>query len=90
MRFNQTVAGTSATNNNFAIYAHEDVRTFAGQTVTLSFWAKADAARTITLFYGQEFRNGGTGDQYPSIASLTLSTSWTRYSFTFTVVTKFS
>jgi hypothetical protein len=82
-RFNQTVAGTGGTNNNIAIYVHEDVRTFAGQTVTLSFWAKADATRSLFLFYGQEF-NGG-GDQYPSIGTATLSTSWTRYTFTFTV-----
>jgi hypothetical protein len=83
-RFNQTVAGTSGTNNNIAIYMHEDVRTFAGQTVTLSFWAKADASRSLSLFYGQEF-NGGSSDQYPSISSVTLTTSWTRYTFTFTV-----
>jgi hypothetical protein len=83
-RFNQTVAGTGGTNNNIAIYMHEDVRTFAGQTVTLSFWAKADASRSLSLFYGQEF-NGGSSDQYPSISSVTLTTSWTRYTFTFTV-----
>jgi hypothetical protein len=84
-RFNQTVAGTGGTNNNIAIYVHEDVRTFAAQTVTLSFWAKADATRSLFLFYGQEFNNSGSGDQYPSIATATLSTSWTRYTFTFTV-----
>jgi hypothetical protein len=84
-RFNQTVAGTGGTNNNIAIYSHEDVRTFAGQTVTLSFWAKADASRVLNLYYGQEFNNSGTGDQYPYISSSTLTTSWTRYTFTFTV-----
>jgi hypothetical protein len=84
-RFNQTVAGTGGTNNNIAIYVHEDVRTFAGQTVTLSFWAKADASRVLNLYYGQEFNNSGTGDQYPYISSPTLTTSWTRYTFTFTV-----
>jgi hypothetical protein len=84
-RFNQTVAGTGGTNNNIAIYIHEDVRTFAGQTVTLSFWAKADASRVLNLYYGQEFNNSGTGDQYPYISSPTLTTSWTRYTFTFTV-----
>jgi hypothetical protein len=82
-RFNQTVAGTGGTNNNIAIYVHEDVRTFAGQTVTLSFWAKADASRVLNLYYGQEFN--GSGDQYPFISTVTLNTSWTRYTFTFNV-----
>jgi hypothetical protein len=47
-RFAQTVAGTGATYNNGIQQPIEDVRTFAGQTVTWSFWAKADATRTVS------------------------------------------
>ena len=46
-RFNQSVAGSGGANN-VLIYKVEDVRSLAGQAVTLSFWAKADAARTVT------------------------------------------
>ena len=58
----------------------EDVRTFAGQTVTYSFWAKADSARTITIYPYQSFPATdwtGTGQ------NVTLTTSWARYSVTF-------
>ena len=57
----------------------EDVRTFAGQTVTYSFWAKADSARTITIYPYQSFPATdwtGTGQ------NVTLTTSWARYSVT--------
>jgi hypothetical protein len=57
----------------------EDVRTFAGQTITYSFWAKADSARTITIYPYQSFPATdwtGTGQ------NVTLTTSWARYSVT--------
>jgi len=68
----------------------EDVRTFAGQQVTLSFWAKASANRTIGLGYAQDF---GTGTNSPSTAvfakidntAVSLTTSWQRFSRTFTL-----
>jgi len=61
----------------------EDVRTFAGQTVTLSFWAKASASCTIEPYYIQSFGSGGSGDVSASFGtSTTLTTSWVRYSYT--------
>ncbi len=65
----------------------EDVRTFAGQTVTLSYWAKADSARTsgATTLY-QNFGSGGSSQVATTIsASQSLTTSWTRFTTTFTV-----
>jgi len=61
----------------------EDVRTFAGQTVTLSFWAKADSARTSLVFLAQQFGSGGSSTVYSSTPSITYSTSWQRFSYTF-------
>jgi hypothetical protein len=61
----------------------EDVRTFAGQTVTLSFWAKADSARTSIVFLAQQFGTGGSSTVYSSTPSITYSTSWQRFSYTF-------
>jgi len=61
----------------------EDVRTFAGQTVTLSFWAKASASCTIEPFYIQTFGSGGSGAVSGSFGTTTtLTTSWVRYSYT--------
>jgi len=61
----------------------EDVRTFAGQTVTFSFWAKADSARSSFIYAEQNFGSGGSATvQYLSMGSASLTTSWQRFSFT--------
>ena len=65
----------------------EDVRTFAGQTVTLSLWAKADTAGRILQFpqIVQNFGSGGSSAVPTYGTSITLTTSWVRYTQTFTV-----
>lgn len=64
----------------------ENVRTFAGQTVTFSFWAKADAARTIDILVNRNFGSGGsTADQSSVGSTLNITTSWARYSVTGTM-----
>jgi hypothetical protein len=84
-RFAQTVAGTGATYNNGIQQPIEDVRTFAGQTVTWSFWAKADATRTVFPNVERFYGSGGTGYEYINLSSVTITTNWTRYSLTFVV-----
>jgi len=68
----------------------EDVRTFAGQRVTLSFWARSTAGAQ-PLGYAL-FQNFGTGGSPSSMAQATQvtgsgpytpSSSWQRYSYTF-------
>lgn len=85
MRFNQTVAGTGATYNNPFKQPIESVRTLEGQTVTVSFWAKADSARTITPNFQQAFGSGGSSSVFATGTSITLTTSWTRYTQTFSI-----
>lgn len=63
----------------------EDVRTLAGQTVTLSFWAKSASAQTITLYINQNFGSGGSSQVTAITGTQALTTSWTRYSLTGTV-----
>ena len=66
----------------------EDVRTLAGQTVTISFWAKADSGTPkVFLEMSQNFGSGGSPSSAvdQSFGQVTLSTSWTRYSATVTV-----
>jgi hypothetical protein len=63
----------------------EDVRTFAGQTVTLSFWAKADSNRNSIVFLTQSFGAGGSTAVNTSTPTLSATTSWARYSFTYTL-----
>jgi len=80
LRYAQTVAGSGG-SGNYLYTRIEGVRTFAGQTVTLSFWAKADAARVVTLTLGQLFGSGGSPSAQvdTSLGSVTLTTSWVRY-----------
>jgi hypothetical protein len=64
----------------------EDVRTFAGQTVTLSFWAKASSATSaLQAAVIQNFGSGGSSEvgAIPS-TTYSLTTSWQRFSFTAT------
>ena len=66
----------------------EDVRTFAGQTVTISFWAKAStnlSLGSINLY--QNFGSGGSAgvNNTSSGASIDLTTSWQRFSKTITI-----
>jgi len=63
----------------------EDVRTFANQTVTVSFWAKADTTRTVEAFLLQVFGSGGSGDVGTSTTSFSVTTSWARYTTTLSV-----
>jgi hypothetical protein len=63
----------------------EDVRTFAGQTVTFSLWAKADSARSFTMNFQQNFGTGGSGAVGGGGQAQTLSTSWQRFTWTFAI-----
>ena len=84
-RYARTVAGTGATADN-VVQRIEDVRIFAGQTATLSFWAKVDSGTpTLTLRARQNFGSGGSGLIDATDVSITLSTSWTRYIATFAI-----
>ena len=60
--FARTVVSSVAGAGNIASLQHrvEGVRVFAGQTVTLSFWAKADAAKNIAVELQQNFGGGGS------------------------------
>ena len=64
----------------------EDVRIFAGQTVTLSFWAKANSAISPFIFVlTQNFGSGGSANVSSGSYTPTFSTSWARYSVTITL-----
>ena len=84
--FMQIVTTTGATS--FAILEQriEDVRTFANQTVTLSFWAKANSGTPLVAGQiEQNFGSGGSSAVNSGASTVTISTSWARYSITFAV-----
>ena len=80
----QTLGSSAA----LLIQAIEDVRTLAGQTATISFWAKASSGTPkIAIELEQGFGSGGSpsSNVFTAVAQPTISTSWTRYSTTVTV-----
>ena len=81
--FARWTQGTGATYWEFA-QKIEDVRTYAGQTVTFSFWAKASANASINLLISQIFGSGGSGAVTVS-STASITTSWARYSATLNV-----
>lgn len=62
----------------------ESAETLAGQTATLSFWAKADASKNIAVEFAQYFGSGGSPSAFNSFSSqlVALTTSWTKYTVT--------
>lgn len=78
LRWNQTVAGTSATLQQRI----EDVRTFANRVVTVSFYAKvASGTLAVSSFLRQNFGTGGSpsANVDSSTQSNTVTTSWQRF-----------
>jgi hypothetical protein len=62
----------------------EDVGTFAGQTVTLSFWARSNDSTTLSAYLQQDFGSGGSALNSANLGTQTLTSSWQRFSFTHT------
>jgi hypothetical protein len=92
--FHRCVIASSAGAANYALIGQsiEGVRTFAGQTITISFWAKADSTKNIAIDIEQTFGTGGSPS--PTVAGLlarkiVLSSAWQKFSIT-TVVPSIS
>jgi hypothetical protein len=88
--FVQIVTASQTQTSDYATLSQkiEDVRTFAGQTVTVSFWAKAASGTPkIALAIDQSFGSGGSPSSTVTTngGTVTLSTSWTRYSLTVSI-----
>lgn len=80
------IALTASSSTYFVLIQKiEDIRTFAGQTVTLSYWAKADANVTNTASYERSTNNATFDSSYA--ASNVIGTTWQRYTATFNVPT---
>jgi len=84
LRWDRSVATTGATYDDF-YQPIEDVQTNAGQTVTLSFWAKAAANKTLTLILAQNFGTGGSAQVSTTAGTASVTTSWQRFTLTVAV-----
>jgi len=85
----RTVVTSVAGASNAVVMSQfiEDVAQLSGKTITVSFWAKADAAKNIAVELQQNFGGGGSPSASVSDGGrlIALSTVWKKYSFTTTV-----
>ena len=60
--WSRTVVSSVAGASNFVVKSQkiESVATLSGQTVALSFWAKADATKNMAVEFTQNFGSGGS------------------------------
>jgi len=82
-----TAAGSGNTYNQLKTRI-EGARTLAGQSVTVSFWAKGSASYNITTVGYQNFGTGGSPSGSVlawSSGNLAVTTSWQRLSYSFTM-----
>jgi len=86
--FIRCITAAGVNTNTYALLEQkiEDVRTFAGQTVTASFWAKAGSGTpNISIELEQSFGSGGSASIFTSVTKTAITTSWARYTFTVAV-----
>jgi hypothetical protein len=60
----------------------EDVRTLAGQSATLSFYAKSDTDITTRPRFIQDFGSGGSSDVVTTTDTASITTSWQKFVIT--------
>ena len=84
--FHRAVVVTSAGASNYAAVTQriEGVRTFAGQSAILGFWAKADAVKNIAVEFKQHFGTGGAPSADVNAIAVTTKTLGTDFQY-FTV-----
>lgn len=84
LRTNCTVIGTSGFIYNIQDY--NSCRTFAGESVTVSFWARSSTSSTLVVSIAQDFGTGGSpsGETVTTVLEANLTSSWALYSGTVT------
>jgi hypothetical protein len=76
-----SVVGTG--NYVLSVQRIENVTKLSGKTITVSFWAKSDAVKNICVEFTQNI--GGSGFNTISPTTMTLSTTWKKYTVTTTL-----
>jgi hypothetical protein len=86
--FVRVVSASQSGANDYSgiVQRIEDVRSFAGESVTVSFYAKAATGTPkVGLTLEQSFGSGGSASTFTSNGAFTIGTSWARYSVTIAV-----
>jgi hypothetical protein len=85
LRFDGGISGGGG-NELFAYtYAIEDVRTAAGQNITISVYLRGGASGTVAMNIFQNFGSGGSATVFGTGQNISLTTSWQLFKLTFAV-----
>ena len=83
LRADITTAGSANSEISQKI---EDVRTFAGQTIVASFYAKSTTGtQTLNCRFHQDFGSGGSTRVTTGVTQKVLTSSWQKFTFTLTL-----
>ena len=90
--YSRTIATSVAGAGNLVakVQKIEDVQKTSGETVTLTFWAKADSAKNIAVEYLQNFGTGGSPSSSVAaigVTTVALTTSWVKQTITTVIPT---
>jgi hypothetical protein len=90
LRHEVTTAGSGYTDGPYLFQAIEGVRTFAGQQVTVSFWAKRGSTSYAISSILLEQRFGDAGSPSPRVdttvaSNVVVTTSWQKFVYTVTL-----
>ncbi len=76
-------AGTGSLDYCLKAQSIEDVRTLAGETVVLSFWAKADASRNLSIEVYQYAGAGGSTIDKRFTQKISVTSTWQKFEMSF-------
>jgi len=81
-----TVSSTGTANSMYVSQRVESARTLAGQTATLSFYAKADASKNVAVEFVQNFGTNGSAEANGvNVTTFSLTSSWQQFKTTVTL-----
>jgi hypothetical protein len=79
-----TNGGNAATGYVINRHYVENVQFCAGRAHVLTFYAKADAAKSFSVSYAQNFGTAGSADVVGAIGKVSLTTSWQKFTLPIT------
>jgi hypothetical protein len=85
--YSRTVVASVSNAANYVAMQQiiEDVYWTSGETITYSFWARADSVKNISISLIQYFGSGGSASVNADAKKFTLSTSWQKFTRTWTM-----
>ena len=79
-----STAGASATV--YSSQKIENIKQFHNKSVTVSFMVKSSAALTFQLRRQYNYGSGGSSEEYTAFTDVSVTTSWTKFTTTFSAV----